>query len=232
MRLLKCCAVLILACCAALAQNAPTNQPAATTAGFDINALDKSTDACVDFYKFACGNWQKNNPLPADKARYGRFDELRERNRAILRDILEGVAKKSNRTPIEQKVGDYYSACMDTSTIDKLGTKPIEPMLTKVAGMKDKAALIETAAWLTDNGVHVLFGFGPAPDLHNANMMVANIAQGGFSLPDRDYYLKDGPREGDTKYKETREKSSPTCRRCSSCSVTSLRRRPRKRSRC
>jgi len=213
MRVLKLCAVMTFACAMALAQT-PGATPSDTTPkstgtsvpGFDINALDRTADPCVDFYKFACGNWQKNNPLPADKARYGRFDELAERNRATLRDILEGVAKKPNRSPIEKQVGDYYAACMDTASIDKLGAKPIQPMLEKVAAMKSKTDLIDTAAWLDDNGVPVLFGFGPGPDLHDANMTVANIIQGGFSLPDRDYYLKDGPRPGDTKYKETREK--------------------------
>src|SRR5689334_10349919 len=109
MRLLRYFAVLTFTCAMAVAQTPPANdttakeQPALgkSVPGFDINALDKTVDPCVDFYKFACGNWQKNNPLPPDKARYGRFDELAERNRAVLRDILEGVAKKRNRTPVE-----------------------------------------------------------------------------------------------------------------------------------
>src|SRR3954454_14661080 len=147
MRLLKIFAVLAFACAMAVAQNTAGTQPsnsttpaAATKPGVDINALDKSVDPCVDFYKFACDNWQKSNPIPADKARYGRLDELAERNGAVLRGILEVVAKKPNRTPVEQRVGDYYGACMDTSTIENLGTKPLLPLLDKVAAMKDKAS--------------------------------------------------------------------------------------------
>src|SRR5665811_45701 len=81
-----------------------------TTPGFDLSAIDRKTNPCNDFYQFACGTWLKNNPIPADQASWGRFSELNERNRAILRSILDAAAAAKNRDADTQKIGDYYSA--------------------------------------------------------------------------------------------------------------------------
>src|ERR1051325_11126925 len=95
---------------AALAQQYP---------GFSISSLDRSVDPCTDFYKFSCGSWMSTNPLPADQARWGRFDAPQDRNRLILENTLESVSPiKAGRTPIEQKIGDFYYACMDEKAID------------------------------------------------------------------------------------------------------------------
>src|SRR5205807_6683762 len=108
--------------------------------GFDVNAIDKSAAPCQNFYQYACGNWLKDNPIPADKSSYGRFTELFERNRAVLHQILEDASKAdAKRTPVEQKIGDYYSACMDTKDIDAKGLAPIQPELDRINGMKTKA---------------------------------------------------------------------------------------------
>jgi predicted metalloendopeptidase len=182
----------------ALAQG--PSQPVQTP-GFDINALDRSVDPCVNFYKFACGSWMTNNPLPADKSRYGRFDELQERNRALLHQILDGLVAKNNPTPFEKKIADHYSSCMDVKGIDALGAKPLAPEMQRIAAIKTRADLVSELAHMYTIGASGVFGFYGMADLHDANMMIANVDQGGISLPDRDYYLK---QDGD--FPKTREK--------------------------
>src|SRR4051794_8060110 len=103
----------------AIAAQSQTAGPASTAVpkaakSFDLNAIDKSVDPCTDFYHFACGSWLKQNPIPADQASWGRFNELHERNQTILRNILEKQsADNPGRNAIDQKIGDYYASCMD-----------------------------------------------------------------------------------------------------------------------
>src|SRR5207249_10923435 len=106
--------------------------------------LDRSVSPCVNFYKFACGTWMARNPIPPDQSRWGRFDELAERNRQILRDILEKAAvENASRAPIEQQIGDYYAACMDVAAIDKKGLSPLKPALDRIAALPDKASVAD-----------------------------------------------------------------------------------------
>ncbi len=169
---------------------------------FDLNAIDKSVDPCNDFYHFACGNWLKQNPIPPDQSRWGRFNELHERNQTILRNILEKrSADSSSRSPNDQKIGDYYYSCMDESAIEAKGTKPVQPLLDRISALKDKSELPPLIGDMHDAGVNVLFSFGSEPDAKDSKMEIAGADQGGLGLPDRDYYLKD-----DAKSVETREK--------------------------
>ena len=132
----------------------------------------------------------KNNPIPPDQSRWGRFDELAERNRAILREILEDSSANPQRAALDQKIGDYYAACMDEPAIERKGTAPLRPMLDRISGMPDKAALAAEVARLQKSGVSVLFDFGSGPDFKNSREVIAQLDQGGLGLPDRDYYLK------------------------------------------
>jgi len=168
--------------------------------GFDLTAIDKSVEPCVDFYQYACGNWMKTNAIPADKSRWGRFDQLQEHNFYVLRDILEGAQTKP-KGPIETKVGDFYASCMDEAAIEKAGATPLEPAMKRMAGIKDRQQLMEEVSSMHRDGLQALFAFYSQPDMHDANKTIAYIDQGGISLPDRDYYIKD-----DARSVETREK--------------------------
>jgi len=159
-----------------------------------LDTIDKSLDPCNDFYQYSCGTWLKNTEIPGDQSRWGSFSELAERNRAILRGILEKAsADKPGRDAIDQKIGDFYDACMDEKAVDAKGAVPLKPELERISAVKDKAALLEVIAHDHLMGANTLFDFGSDADLHNASMDIAYIDQSGLTLPDRDYYLKDDP---------------------------------------
>ena len=176
---------------ASFAQSAPSEK----SVGFSIDNIDKTLDPCVDFYQYACGNWLKTNEIPADRSSWASFVELDERNLVTLKDILEKASSGGpNRSVVEQKIGDFYGACMDEKTADQKGLAPLQPELDRIAAVKDKAGLIDAIARVHLIGPNPLFNFYSGSDMHNANQVIAYIDQGGLSLPDRDYYIKDDAR--------------------------------------
>jgi putative endopeptidase len=186
-RLLLACFLLVTLGC--FAQTSSSTRPAP---GFSLENIDKTIDPCVDFYQYACGNWIKNSQIPPDQAQWGSFVELHERNLDILHGILEkAAAGGANRNGIDQRIGDLYGSCMDEKASDAKGIAPIKPELDRIAAVKDKGALIDEIAHVHLTGPSPLFNFYSAPDLHNADQVIAYIDQGGLTLPDRDYYIKD-----------------------------------------
>ncbi len=165
---------------------------AQSTPGFSIANMDLSANPCIDFYQYACGGWIASHPIPPDETRWGTFDELAERNRAILRNILEKAsAQDPQRTPVEQKIGDFYASCMDEGTIDKLGAEPLKPELERINALASKSAIVSALVPLHSIGVNALFNFSSGADFKNSMLVIAQADQGGLGLPDRAYYFKD-----------------------------------------
>ncbi len=165
--------------------------------GIEIDALDRKTDPCNDFYQFACGGWLAKNPVPADKRSYGRFAELQDRNFAVLRHILEA----GGGTADQKKAADYYAACMDEPAIETGGLSAISSDLTTIDEILNPDDLPVLIAHLHAYGVPALFRFGAQTDLENATTAIADIDQAGLGLPDRDYYLKSDERSVDLRAK-------------------------------
>ena len=160
-------------------------------AGFTTDALDRSINPCDDFYRFACGNWLKNNPIPPDQSAWGRFSELAERNRTILREILEKYSSPTmHRDADEQKIGDYYASCMDETQIEAKGLASLQPDLKRIAALKNKVEIAALLAHLHSIGVEAGFDFSAGQDFKDARQMIAQADQSGMGLPDRDYYLR------------------------------------------
>jgi len=193
------------------AQIATTSQSTPKLEHFDISQVDKTLDPCQDFYQYACSKWNAANPIPADQVAWGTGSGLQYWNENILREALEKAgAQTSNRTDYEQKIGDYWAACMDESGIESSGTRDVKAELERIAQMANKSQLADQVAhihqavpgaWQGDDNQTraALLGFGQQQDFDDATKVVAAIDQGGLGLPNRDFYIKD-----DAKSKEIR----------------------------
>ncbi|MQA31445.1 MAG: M13 family peptidase, partial [Luteitalea sp.] len=194
------CVALPLAAALARAQAPVVPRAGASASGLELDALNPSVDACTDFYQYACGGWLAGNAIPSDRPRWGRFDELQERNYEVLRRVLE--AASSGRDAATRKIGDYYASCMDEAAINRRGLTPLDPDLKNIAALATLDRLPELLAGLHRIGVFAFFGFGAEGDFKDASTVMAIVAQGGMGLPDRDYYLREDDRSTDirTKY--------------------------------
>jgi putative endopeptidase len=184
---------------AVFVSSAVAQQPASASKpepALDVTSMDRSIDPCVDFFKYSCGGWMKNNPIPPDQSSWDTYSKMQDENRVRLREILEAAsAPDPNRNAATQKIGDYYASCTDEKAVDARGAEPLKPDLDRIANLKSKAEIADVAASFVHNGV--LFRFGSNQDLKDANQVIAEADQGGLGLPDRDYYTKEDAKSVD-----------------------------------
>jgi putative endopeptidase len=185
----------------------PAQSPAAPVLPYspslDLTSMDRTVDPCVDFYTYSCGGWQKRNPIPPDQTSWSVYAKLYQDNLNFLREILDqAAAGKGPRSQPAQEIGNFYAACTNETVVNQRGLAAIQPQLDEIAALHsvhDISPLIAKTA--LPFGQTLLFGAGSTQDPDNSEQEIADLAQGGLGLPDRDYYTQD-----DAKSKEIREK--------------------------
>src|SRR5580692_9470756 len=191
------------------------SKPAPQLDHFDPKKVDSSVDPCTDFYQYSCNRWIADNPVPPDEVFWDSFGKLQLWNETFLHQTVLEVAAKpaSQRTPVEQKVGDYWAACTDQKQRNATALATLQPQLKRIEAMSSKSQIVDVVADLhrsipgawnpADPETYApLFGFGAQPDFHDTTHVIAQFDQGGMALPGRDFYLKDDPKSVEirTKY--------------------------------
>ncbi|HEY4182399.1 MAG TPA: M13 family metallopeptidase [Kofleriaceae bacterium] len=177
--------------CSAPAEAAPpVEKVTLASVGLENSSLDRSVDPCVDFYQYACGGWLKTSPIPSDRARWGRDQEIEERTKVNIRQLLEDAAKGTSGDASSKKLGDFYAACMDEAAIEKAGTRPVDALLTKTLKVKDQKSWLAAVEELHKAGVWVVWNEVAYTDFKDSSKYVTYLDSAGLGLPDRDYYVK------------------------------------------
>ena len=177
----------------ARAQAADSDKDYKLLPGLDEQLIDKSADPCTNFFQYACGNFSKLYPIPADMPGFGTGAMVFNHTEYVLHALLDKYAADNpSRTANEQKIGDFYASCMDTNAIHAAGLKPLQPELDRIDALKDKKELTPLLAQFQLMNVNAFFNYGEQQDFKDARKQIAVVDQGGLGLPEKDYYLRPG----------------------------------------
>jgi len=193
----------------ALAKDGLPTNAAPPVPAFSVNYMDRSVSPATNFYFYADGQWLRDNPVPPDKSRWAAFSELAERNWYLIHEILVAASSESRALPLTsptRKVGDFFASAMDTNRIEQLGLKPIAGDLKQIQRIKSSKDLFAVLADFHQRGIGGLFNTDFGPDAKNSSIYAVGLDQGGLSLPDRDYYLKDSFADKLKQYREHLQK--------------------------
>ncbi len=199
--------IVALAFASVLIAQAPKDKPLEAlpyTPSLDVSSMDRSVNPCVDFYHYACGNWIRKNPIPPDQSRWDVYSKLTDDNQHYLWGLLQQAGGNSQRrTANEQKIGDFFGACMDEAAADRAGIAPLRERLDRIAALRSTAQLAPVLArlQLESAGDGLLFGFDSNQDFADSSRVIAFASAGGLGLPDRDYYVKTDPKSVETRTK-------------------------------
>ncbi len=188
-------ATIIVTCFFAFRKD-PNSGKANKNTGISLKNLDTSVSPATDFFKFVNGNWVKNNPVPPSESRWASFNEVRDANYAILKEVLESAAAdtKAVSNSNRKKIGDFYASGMDSAKLEKQGFDPIKKDLATINSIKDINGVLDFVSGLQSHFNFAMFSVFAQQDMKNSTRTVAYVNQGGLSLPDRDYYLKSDSR--------------------------------------
>jgi putative endopeptidase len=186
-----------------LSAQTPPAPPATAERGVYVEDIDKTVDACTNFFDYANGAWRTANPIPPSMQRWSRRWAAGEQSKEQLRTLLDDEAKRTDwpKGSIDQQISDFYRSCMDEKAVDALGSKPIRPLLDQIVAIKTQGDLQQMISRLTELQINAPFSVGSTADNHNPGQVIARVSAAGLGLPDRDYYLKPDARFADNREK-------------------------------
>ena len=177
-------------------------EKSAEVPAIDINNFDEAVNLKDNFYQWATGGWQKNNPLKPEFSRYGSFDVLRENNEIRINELFSAMAEsQAEFGSVEQKISDLYKMGLDEERLNNEGAEPIRAALNEILAMTEREQIVNALASLHTDGIGVFFGNYPGADLADSNQTILYMEQGGLGMGNRDYYTEENNADKKAEYR-------------------------------